>query len=83
MAMVSNKFLAALAVELGFHRHLRCAGSVVEDLNRKFVVELEELKQKANGRRDYWTAAENPPKVKPTHQTFGQELYAKTALVPC
>ncbi|KAL8788944.1 MAG: hypothetical protein Q9195_007060 [Heterodermia aff. obscurata] len=62
MAMVSNKFLAALAVELGFHRHLRCAGMVVEDLNRKFVVELEELKQKANGRRDYWTAAENPPK---------------------
>ena len=63
MAMVSNKFLAALAVELGFHRHLRCAGVVVEDLNRKFVVELEELKQKANGRRDYWTAVENPPKV--------------------
>lgn len=63
MAMVSNRFLAALAVELGFHKHLRCAGALVEESVRKFVDEIAQLKLKANGRRDYWTVAENPPKV--------------------
>lgn len=63
MAMVSNKFLAALAVKLGFHRHLRVMGSIVELSVREFVAELTEAQGEADGARDYWTLTKNPPKV--------------------
>lgn len=63
MAMVSNKFLAALAVKLGFHRHLRVMGSIVELSVREFVAEVNEAEREAKGARDYWTMTKNPPKV--------------------
>ena len=63
MAMVSNKFLAALAVKLGFHRYLRSGQGNVEALVRDFVQEIEELERQANGGRDYWTNVKSPPKV--------------------
>lgn len=63
MAMVSNKFLAALAARLGFHRHVRVAGSVVEFQNREYVTEIQEAEADSNGSRDYWMATKNPPKV--------------------
>lgn len=63
MAMVSNKFLAALAAKLEFHRHVRVAGSVVEYQNREYVAEIQEAEAESNGSRDYWMATKNPPKV--------------------
>lgn len=63
MAMVSNKFLAALAAKLGFHRHVRVAGSIVEYQNREYVAELQEVEAESNGSRDYWMTTKNPPKV--------------------
>ena len=61
--MVSNKFLAALAAKLEFHRHVRVAGSVVEYQNREYVIEIQEAEAESNGSRDYWMATKNPPKV--------------------
>ncbi len=63
MAMVSNKFLAALSVKLGFHKHLRSNGAVVEHQNREYVGEVEEAEREAKGARDYWTNTKQPPKV--------------------
>lgn len=63
MAMVSNKFLAALSVKLGFHKHLRYAGAVIEKQNREYVTELEEAEEMAEGARDYWTNTKQPPKA--------------------
>ena len=63
MAMVSNKFLAALSVKLGFHKHLRHSGAVIEKQNRDYVVELQEAEAAADGARDYWTNTKQPPKV--------------------
>ena len=63
MAMVSNKFLAALAVELGLHRHLRCGQGNVQASIGDFIIDLDELKEKGNGAMNYWTEAKNPPKV--------------------
>lgn len=63
MAMVSNKFLAALAARLEFHRHVRVAGSLVEYQNREYVAEIQEAEAESNGSRDYWMATKNPPKV--------------------
>ncbi|KAL8861765.1 MAG: hypothetical protein Q9178_001966 [Gyalolechia marmorata] len=62
MAMVSNKFLAALSVKLGFHKHLRFAGQVVEFQNRDYAMEIKEAEQESKGARDYWTTTKNPPK---------------------
>lgn len=64
MAMVSNKFLAALAVELGFHRFLLKNSSAIELQVREFVTEIGELKRESQGARDYWMATKNPPKVR-------------------
>lgn len=63
MAMVSNKFLAAVSVKLGFHRHLRSHGSIIESQNREYVQDLEEVEKEANGARDYWTLTKTAPKV--------------------
>lgn len=64
MAMVSNKFLAALSVELGFHRFLLKNSAAIELQVREFVAEIGELKNESHGARDYWTVTKNPPKVR-------------------
>lgn len=64
MAMVSNKFLAALSVKLGFHKHLRYTGAIIEKQNRDYATELEDARLAAPpDSRDYWTNTTQPPKV--------------------
>lgn len=63
MAMVSNKFLAALSVKLQFHKHIRSNGAIIESQNREYVQDLEEVEKDANGARDYWTLTKTAPKV--------------------
>lgn len=75
MAMVSNKFLAALAVKLGFHRHLRCGGSIIEIQVREFVAEANEAEKESNGAPDYWTLTKNPPKVRVSLPRAGVASY--------
>ncbi|KAI9723933.1 MAG: hypothetical protein M1812_000651 [Candelaria pacifica] len=65
MAMVSNKFLGAVCVKLGFHKHLRYNGALVEYQIRDYVTELQEAEIEAGGARDYWTQVKNPPKCLP------------------
>lgn len=62
MAMVSNKFLAALAVKLGFHKHLRCGGAIIESSVRAFVEDIRTAIDEKDS-PDYWTTLTNPPKV--------------------
>ncbi|KAL8931051.1 MAG: hypothetical protein Q9208_000153 [Pyrenodesmia sp. 3 TL-2023] len=66
MAMVSNKFLSALAVRLGFHKHLRFSGSIVESQTRDYAQEIGEAEAEHTKDNivapDYWTATRNPPK---------------------
>lgn len=63
MAMVSNKFLAALSVKLGFHRHLRSNGAAIEYQNREYGIEVQDAERQAKGARDYWTNTKQPPKA--------------------
>lgn len=67
MAMVSNKFLGALCVKLGFHAHLRINTSSHYGLVTDYVTEVKEAEAESNGARDYWTTTKNPPKV-PFHE---------------
>jgi endoribonuclease Dicer len=61
-AMVSNRFLAALGVKLGFHKHMRSISSTLESQVREWVYEIERLEQESNGSPDYWTYSTHPPK---------------------
>lgn len=63
MAMVSNKFLAALSAKLGFHRHVRVGGTLVESQNRDYAAEIREAEAESDGSRDYWMATKAPPKA--------------------
>jgi len=64
MAMVSNKFLGALCVKLGFHRHLRYSDQQLEFPIREYVTEVEEAENEADGAVDYWVGVKQPPKVR-------------------
>jgi endoribonuclease Dicer len=65
MAMVSNKFLGALCVDIGFHKHLRHYHAALQSLIQAYVTELEEAKAVAGDSRDYWTTVSDPPKCLP------------------
>ena len=64
MAMVSNKFLGALCVKLGFYRHLRYSDQHLEFQIREYVTEVQEAENEANGAADYWIGVKQPPKVR-------------------
>ena len=63
MAMVSNKFLSALSVKLGFNKYLRSYSPAILNANNDYVAELKDLEIQHKGAPDYWTEAKNPPKV--------------------
>ena len=65
MAMVSNKFLGAVCVNIGFHKHLRYTHSPLEHQIKAYVDELLEAKHTAGDSRDYWTTVSDPPKCLP------------------
>ncbi|MCJ1283293.1 Dicer-like protein 1 [Xylographa opegraphella] len=65
MAMVSNKFLGALSVKLGFHKHLRLLDSSHIHQIQEYVLEITEAYAELNVARDYWTTTKNPPKCLP------------------
>lgn len=59
--MVSNKFLGAVCVKLGWHRHLK-HNQMLDTLIRDYVAEVEEAEREANGAVDYWVSVSDPPK---------------------
>ncbi|KAK4494728.1 hypothetical protein PRZ48_014084 [Zasmidium cellare] len=65
MAMVSNKFLGALCVNIGFHKHLRHHHAKLEHQIRDYATELIEAKRVAGSSVDYWTTVSDPPKCLP------------------
>ena len=65
MAMVSNKFLGAVCVNMGFHRHLRHSNGMLRHQIQEYVTDLTEAKRVAGDARDYWTTVSDPPKCLP------------------
>jgi endoribonuclease Dicer len=62
MPMVSNKFLGAVCVKLGFHTHIRHNSASVSAVIRNYVVDIEEAERAAAGAMDYWRSVSEPPK---------------------
>lgn len=77
MAMVSNQFLGALCVHLGFHKHLKFLGSLMGKQIADYVEEITDARRLveeeaiAAGKPatdcapDYWMNAKQPPKCLP------------------
>ncbi|KAL4796050.1 hypothetical protein BDV19DRAFT_398514 [Aspergillus venezuelensis] len=65
MAMVSNKFLGALAVKLGLHKHLRYFSSPLLSRITRYAEEIEAAVLENKTAVDYWTGTTDPPKCLP------------------
>lgn len=62
MPMVSNKFLGAVCVKVGFHQHIRQNNAMLSSQIRDYVNEVTEAEREANGAVDYWSTVSEPPK---------------------
>ncbi|KAB8229093.1 putative RNA helicase/RNAse III [Aspergillus alliaceus] len=65
MAMVSNKFLGALAVKLGLHTHLRHFSNPLQSRITHYAEEIQAAENESDGAVDYWMATKDPPKCLP------------------
>jgi endoribonuclease Dicer len=65
MAMVSNKFLGAVCVRLGFHKHMRHLNSMLMFQISEYVTDITEAERTSGGARDYWMGTRDPPKCLP------------------
>lgn len=63
MAIVSNKFLGALVVHLGLHRHLQFADGPIQGQITRYAHEMEITEAQSRGRMDYWLHTTDAPKV--------------------
>ncbi|RAR10442.1 endoribonuclease dcr-1 [Stemphylium lycopersici] len=60
--MVSNKFLGAVCVKLGWHVHIKQNTAMLTNQIRDYVLEAEEAEKEAGGAVDYWVTISEPPK---------------------
>jgi endoribonuclease Dicer len=60
--MVSNKFLGAVCVKLGWHVHVKQNTAILTSQIRDYVNEVEEAEREAKGAVDYWVNISEPPK---------------------
>ncbi|KAJ5747415.1 uncharacterized protein N7511_009111 [Penicillium nucicola] len=63
MAMVSNKFLGALAVKLNLHPHLQHASAPLLSQITRYAEALQVADSESGGEMDYWISAPDSPKV--------------------
>ena len=63
MAMVSNKFLGALAVKLGLHRHLQRFSNSIQSSVTQYAEEIQTAEAESEGVMDYWLSTKDSPKV--------------------
>ncbi|KAL1967917.1 hypothetical protein VTN77DRAFT_2334 [Rasamsonia byssochlamydoides] len=65
MAMVSNKFLGTLAVQLGLHTHLQHFSNPLQSQITNYAEEIQTAHQESLGAKEFWVATEDPPKCLP------------------
>ncbi|KAG9677170.1 dicer-like protein 1, partial [Aureobasidium melanogenum] len=65
MAMVSNQYLGALCVRLGFHKHLLFNHDSLRQQIADYVAEIKEAEAASQGAMDYWTTVKEGPKCLP------------------
>ncbi|KAJ5973392.1 hypothetical protein N7481_010602 [Penicillium waksmanii] len=65
MAMVSNKFLGALAAKLGFHRHLQHFSNPIQTNITSYAEDIQTAEDESEGAMDYWLSTKDSPKCLP------------------
>ncbi|PGH36988.1 endoribonuclease Dicer [[Emmonsia] crescens] len=65
MAMVSNKFLGAVTVKLGLHRHLLYFSTALFGQITRYAEEIEGAEAESADSPDAWTTTSDPPKCLP------------------
>ncbi|KAL5341579.1 hypothetical protein BJX70DRAFT_405806 [Aspergillus crustosus] len=65
MAMVSNKFLGALAVKLGLHSHLKLFSTPLISRISRYADEIKATELENDIGVDFWTGTTDPPKCLP------------------
>lgn len=80
MAMVSNKFLGAVCVKIGFHQHIRQNSGILTAQINDYVEELQSAEKVARGAKDFWTTAKDPPKVGRQHVSGECQLLNETVV---
>ncbi|RAK79873.1 putative RNA helicase/RNAse III [Aspergillus fijiensis CBS 313.89] len=65
MAMVSNKYLGALAVKLGLHTHLKHFSNPLQSQITLYAQAIQIAESDSKGAVDYWVDANDPPKCLP------------------
>lgn len=63
MAMVSNQFLGALCVRLGFYKHLLFNHDSLRQQIANYVTDITDAEAASQGAMDYWTTVKEAPKV--------------------
>jgi endoribonuclease Dicer len=63
MAMVSNQFLGALCVRLGFYKHLIHNNDSMYQQVLNYVTDIKDAEATSQGAMDYWTTVKEAPKV--------------------
>jgi len=77
--MVSNKFLASLAVKLGFHKHLRKNGTGIVNAIQTFVGDIIAAD---TGSVDFWVnISDSIPKVSLPHTPLCNWSYRLTPVL--
>jgi endoribonuclease Dicer len=71
MAMVSNKFLGAVAIKLALGRHLQMLSGPLQAQISRYTEEIEAVETESGEARDYWVLTSDPPKVCPVHRLGG------------
>lgn len=77
MAMVSNKFLGALTVKLGLHRHLQHFSGPVQASITHYAEEIQTAEAESDGAMDYWLGTKDSPKVCPQTRYSGKHFISK------
>lgn len=67
MTMVSNKFLGAVCVKMGFNKYIRQNSGIMQSQITEYTEELLIADGHAHGAKDFWTTVKDPPKVIDAH----------------
>jgi endoribonuclease Dicer len=78
MAMVSNKFLGALAAKLKFHRHLQHFSNPIQTNITSYAEEIQTAEDESEGAMVYWLSTRDSPKACSAWKEEAKQWYQNT-----
>jgi endoribonuclease Dicer len=82
MAMVSNQFLGALCVRLGFYKHILYNHDSLRQQIANYVTDITDAEAASQGAMDYWTTVKEAPKVRLNSGLLRDSLLTAPSVYP-